>query len=283
MMLLVPGDPLRPRHPDEHFAPEAQAAREAGLAVAVVDHDALARGDDAERAVASVPSGGAAVYRGWMLRSERYARFTDVLAKRGVTVRTTAEQYRRAHELPGWYPTLAAVTPLSAWTMGADRADFDQARLAFGAGPAVVRDYVKSMKHYWDEAAFVADVGDGDAAWKVASRLRQLREDDFVGGFVLREFEPFTSAEVRTWWVDGRCVLTGSHPDTPHDQPPGEIDLGWLTPLIGALGLPFVTADLALRADGVWRVVEVGDGQVSDRPISIEPSVIIAAVVGGSS
>lgn len=282
-MLLVPCDPLRPRRPDEHFAPEAQAAREAGLAVAVVDHDALARGDDAERAVASVPGGGTAIYRGWMLRTERYARFTHVLAKRGVTVRTTGEQYRRAHELPGWYPALAAVTPRSAWTTAADRADFDQARLALGAGPAVVRDYVKSMKHYWDEAAFVADVGDGDAAWKVASRLRQLREDDFVGGFVLREFEPFTSAEVRTWWVDGRCVLIGPHPDTPYDQPPGEIDLRWLTPLIGALGLPFVTADLALRADGVWRVVEVGDGQVSDRPISIEPAMIIAAVVGGST
>jgi hypothetical protein len=49
------------------------------------------------------------------------------------------------------------------------------------------------------------------------------------------------------------------------------------------LNLPFVTVDLALRADGVWRVVEVGDGQVSDRPISIEPARIIAAVVGGSS
>ncbi|WP_446220731.1 ATP-grasp domain-containing protein [Micromonospora sp. IBHARD004] len=35
---------------------------------------------------------------------------------------------------------------------------------------------------------------------------------------------------------------------------------------MAALDLPLVTADLALRADGVWRVVEVGDGQVSDRP-----------------
>ncbi|MFI6265366.1 ATP-grasp domain-containing protein [Micromonospora sp. NPDC051006] len=281
-MLLVPGDPLRPRRPDEHFAPEAQAAREAGWVVAVVDHDALERGDGAERAVASVPSGGTAIYRGWMLGSGRYARLTHVLAQRGVTVRTTAEQYRRAHELPEWYPALAGVTPRSAWTTSADRADFDQARLTLGAGPAVVRDHVKSMKHYWDEAAFIADLGDRDAAWKVASRLRQLRDDDFVGGFVLREFESFTSAEVRTWWVDGRCVLIGPHPDTPHDQPPGELDLGWLRPLIGELDLPFVTADLALRADGVWRLVEVGDGQVSDRPITIEPAAIIAALVGGS-
>lgn len=63
--------------------------------------------------------------------------------------------------------------------------------------------------------------------------------------------------------------------DTPYEQPPGEIDLHWLTRLIAALGLPLVTADLALHANGVWRVVEVGDGQVSDRPISIEPAMIM--------
>jgi hypothetical protein len=118
VILLVPANPLRPRRPDEHFAAEAQAAREAGLDVAVVDHDALARVDDVERAVASVSVRGVAVYRGWMLRSEQYAAFAEVLAGRGVTLRTTGEQYRRAHELPGWYPDLAPVTPRSEWTTG---------------------------------------------------------------------------------------------------------------------------------------------------------------------
>jgi ATP-grasp domain, R2K clade family 3 len=42
--------------------------------------------------------------------------------------------------------------------------------------------------------------------------------------------------------------------------------------------LPFVTVDLALRADGVWRVVELGDGQVSDRPAAITPSALIDAL-----
>ena len=30
--------------------------------------------------------------------------------------------------------------------------------------------------------------------------------------------------------------------------------------------MPFITVDLVRRSDGAWRVVEVGDGQVSDRP-----------------
>ncbi len=279
MILVVPANPLRSRYPDEHFAAEAQAARASGLDVAVVDHDALARGADARRAVASVSGSGTAVYRGWMLTSERYAAFAEALAERGVVLRTGGEQYRRAHELPGWYAALAAVTPPSAWTTGPAQTDFDRARVELGAGPAVLRDYSKSMKHYWDEAAFIPDLEDSAAAWSVASRFLELREDDFVGGFVLRRFERFACAEVRTWWIDGVCVLTGPHPDSPNDSAPIELDLAPIAPLIARLGLPFVTVDLALRTDGVWRVIELGDGQVSDRPTTIETQMMITALI----
>ncbi|MBG6066329.1 hypothetical protein [Micromonospora ureilytica] len=60
MMLLVPANPLRPRRPDDHFAPEAHAARAVGIDVAAIDHDALTR-DDPHRAIAAVPADGAAV------------------------------------------------------------------------------------------------------------------------------------------------------------------------------------------------------------------------------
>ncbi|MGA8113534.1 MAG: ATP-grasp domain-containing protein, partial [Actinocatenispora sp.] len=303
-MLLVPGDVLRPRRPDEHFAPEALAARDAGLTVAVVDHDALADGR-ADAAVTRVPPGEDAVYRGWMLGAGRYAGFAAALAARGTTLRTTPEQYRRAHELPGWYDALAPLTPRSVWTSGDDRAGFDQARAELGTGAAVLRDHTKSMKHYWHEAMYVPDLADADAAWRVAARLRELRGDDFTGGFVLRRFEEFASAEVRTWWVGGDCVLVGAHPDTPDDPPPADLDLTPLVPLVASLNLPFVTVDLARRADSaqradsvrragsarradparrsddVWRIVELGDGQVSDRPVSLAPDALIAALHPG--
>ncbi|SCL37728.1 hypothetical protein GA0074692_4767 [Micromonospora pallida] len=277
-MLLVPADPLRPRHPDPHFAPEALTAREAGVPVALVDHDALARGD-ADAALRRLPGEGEAVYRGWMLHADRYAAFAEALATRGVTLRTRPDQYRRAHELPGWYADLAPVTPVTVWTSGDGRDAFDQARTELGDGPAVLRDYCKSMKHYWHEATLIPDLADAEAAWAVARRFRELREDDFVGGFVLRRFEQFTSAEVRTWWRDGQCVLVGPHPDTPNLPPDTTPDLTTITPLVAALSLPFVTVDLAQRDDGVWRVVELGDAQVSDRPATITPARLLTPLL----
>jgi hypothetical protein len=278
MMVLLPADGLRPRRPDEHYAAEAAAARDLGFDVALVDHDALARGGDGDAAVARVPSGSAAVYRGWMLRSEHYAAMAAALAARDVALRTSADDYRRAHELPGWYAAAVGVTPESMWTEGDARDDFAAACGALPAGPAVLRDYTKSMKHYWHEAAFIPDVSDADAAWRVAARFRELRGDDFTGGFVVRHFEPFTGAEVRTWWVDGACRLRTAHPDTPDDQPPADLDLAPVAAVIGQLRLPFVTADLARHTDGRWRLVEIGDGQVSDRPASTPAADLIGTL-----
>lgn len=277
-MILVPADVLRPRRPDEHFAAEAAAARAAGWVVALVDHDALAAGGDADAAVARVPAGADAVYRGWMLGAGAYAGMAGALHRRGVSLRTDAARYRRAHELPGWSAALAGWTPDTTWTTGDDRAGFDRARAELGRGPAVLRDWTKSMKHYWDEAVYLPDLTDADAAWRVASRLRELRGDEFTGGFVLRRFEHFIGAEVRTWWVNGECRLLSAHPDSPEELPPADLDLSLLGPVVAGLGLPFVTVDLRQRTDGVWRVIEVGDGQVSDRPASTAPEAFVAAL-----
>jgi hypothetical protein len=280
MLLIVPADVLRPRRPDEHFAAEAAAARAAGHQVGLVDHDALVAGEPG-RAVQRIPAGASpAVYRGWMLDAGAYAGFASALAGRGTTLRTDPGRYRRAHELPGWYEALAAFTPPSTWTTGDDRAAFEAARQALGPGPAVLRDYTKSMKHYWHEAAFVPDLADPQGAWSVAERLRELRGDDFTGGFVLRRFETFTGAEARTWWAGGVCRLITAHPDTADALPPADLDVAFLSPAIAALGLPFVTVDLARHTDGRWRVVELGDGQVSDRPATTEAEELIGALQG---
>ncbi|MFJ6479091.1 MULTISPECIES: ATP-grasp domain-containing protein [unclassified Streptomyces] len=270
-------DPLNERRVDAHFAAEARQLRDTGGTALLIDHDALLAGD-AERAVARVPDGpGAVWYRGWMIPSGHYAALDAVLRRRGGELVVTPEAYRRAHELPGWYETFAGLTPVSSWLPAGPGTVPDPEGLAaltvgLPPGPAVIKDYVKSRKHEWDEACYVPDLADRAALHRVVARFVELQGEFLAGGVVVRAFEHFVTpegaaAEVRVWWRDGAPRLVTAHPDSPVGEVPGPALASALEPVraaVEALGCPFVTTDLALRADGVWRVVEVGDGQVSD-------------------
>ncbi|WP_046497459.1 ATP-grasp domain-containing protein [Streptomyces odonnellii] len=280
---LFCSDPLRPVRPDPVFAEEAALARALGARTALLDHDALLGGDTTE-ALARVPRGsGPYWYRGWMMDPAVYGALERDLYERGCVLLTDARGYRRAHELPGWYEEFAALTPRSVWQArppGAAPAPGELAALAapLGPGPGVVKDYVKSRKHEWDEACFVPELTDHGRLAAVVERFFALQEDTLAGGVVLRAYERFAEGgEARVWWVDGAPVLVTAHPDTPDRLPDPE--LGAVGEAVRALGCRFVTTDLALRSDGEWRVVEVGDGQVSGVPAGADATALFTALV----
>jgi ATP-grasp domain, R2K clade family 3 len=78
----------------------------------------------------------------------------------------------------------------------------------------------------------------------------------------------------------GQRHLRGDHRAPRHTRRPdaGGFSPGPAAALIDALRLPFVTADFARREDGVWRLIELGDGQVSDRPATTPPHALITAL-----
>lgn len=146
-----------------------------------------------------------------------------------------------------------------------------------GPGPGVVKDFVKSRKHEWHEACYVPELADGEHLASAVGRFMELQGTYLSGGLVLRSFEPFVAGgEARVWWVDGEAVLVTAHPDTPGSAPVPEP--AFLREAVGRLGLRWVTTDVALREDGVWRVVEVGDGQVSGLPAEAEAGALFAAL-----
>lgn len=276
--LLVPCDPLTPSRPDEHFAPEAEAAKAAGWNVVRMDHDALMQGSASTLFRAQNLEPGDGIYRGWMVPGRRYAALWLSMSERGIRLPT---EYDKAHELPGWYWSFCNLTPHSVWTQGDSIDRFVHLCETFGSGPAVLRDYTKSEKHYWNDACYIPDVADIEAATDVALKFQFLRDESFTGGYVLRRFESFVGAEARLWCRRGRVVLTTAHPDTPDEIPNPRNADGFLRSIESSLtdaGLDFVTIDVARRDDGQWRVVEVGDGQVSDRPSSCDPHEFIAAI-----
>jgi hypothetical protein len=284
--LLLCADPLaspRSRRPDPHFAREAEHA----ATVAVIDHDALVRGETAA-AVRRVPDGlGPAWYRGWMVTGAQYTALAAALAERGCVLATPPGAYERAHELPGWYDVFAAHTPASVHTTDLDSIEawLPSAAQTLGAASAIVKDWVKSCKHEWESACYIPDLSDQAATARVVTRFRELRGADLYGGVVLRAFEDLTgpggaTRQARVWWLDGEPVLVTAHPDTPETIV--EPDLAGLDAPVAALGCRFITTDLAQRSDGAWRVIEVGDGQVSDYPRGATVAPLIAGLTRGS-
>lgn len=248
--MLLPNDPIRPARPDPAFAPSVSPSERPQL----LDHEALLRGDidAAVRRVAR--DAGPQWYRGWMIPSARYEDLARAMADRGTPLIVQSLDYRKAHELPGWYATFAHLTPASTWSH-----DTTVPPLPPSDGAFVVKDWVKSRKHAWATACFAPSA---DAVPAIAAEMVRLAGEGLAGGVVVRAFERFVGREARVFWLDGEPVLSVAHPDDP-----GEITLpplGEIADAVRALGCRFVTTDLVAREDGVWRVVEVGDGQVSD-------------------
>ncbi|MFD9844066.1 ATP-grasp domain-containing protein [Streptomyces parvus] len=285
---LFCADPLRASRPDPQFADDLAAARAAGGRIALLDHDALLAGDAAGAVARVARDSGPYWYRGWMIPSARYAELEAALGARGCSLLTDAVGYRRAHELPGWYAEFDGLTPHSVWRAavpGDPPPSADElAGIAapLGPGPGIVKDFVKSRKHEWDEACYVPELADRVQLASVVGRFLELQGDFLAGGLVLRAFEPFVAGgEARVWWVDGEAVLVTAHPDTPDRHPVPELPS--VREAVGRLGLRWVTTDLALREDGVWRVVEVGDGQVSGVPVGAETGELFAALAAAGA
>ncbi|MFJ8886642.1 ATP-grasp domain-containing protein [Streptomyces sp. NPDC102402] len=277
-------DPLRRGHPDPRFAQEVAAARRAGARIALLDHDALLAGDTRAATGRVARDSGAYGYRGWMIPPGRYEELERTLTGRGCSLLTDASAYRTAHELPGWYEAFAGLTPRSVWrALSAGEAlpgpaVWSGLAGSLAPGPGIVKDFVKSRKHEWHEACFVPELADVDRLTGVVGRFVELQGDFLAGGVVLREYEPFVpGGEARVWWVDGEAVRVTAHPDTPGRVP--EPGLGAVGEAVRALGCRWVTTDLALRRDGVWRVVEVGDGQVSGLPADDDGEWLFAALL----
>ena len=290
---IYPCDPLDPRRVDDVFSGEWQVARDLGFETAFVDVDALDR--DPERSAKGVPvqrEWSPAIYRGWMLSARNYARLCGALVKRKVQLINTATEYAHAHHLPESFAAIAEYSPKTVWTD--DGASFDPARVTtllepFGRSPIIVKDYVKSQKHYWKEACFVPDASDHQAVERVVRRFIELQDTSFVGGLVFREFvklEPIgthpksglpLTLEYRLFFLNGRLLTASEYWDEcaypsvtlPHDL---------FAKIASGVRSRFFTMDVARTMDGAWIVMELGDGQVAGLPGKLPPRTFYEAL-----
>lgn len=296
MRLIYCCDPLEPKRPEPDFEAEVAVCESLGCGRSLIDFEALTMENDFEKAIGRVKPADEttpAVYRGWMVTAEQYQELYRALGMKGLRLINTPEQYRHCHHLPENYPVIEPYTPRTAWLPVDEEFAIDSIHdvlRQFGDGPVIVKDYVKSQKHYWSEACFLCRASDAASAERVVARFLDLQEDSLTGGLVFREYvelEPLASheksgmpltKEFRIFFLDGEPVLVceyweqGRYGDL---QPPLQPFLEVATKVCSR----FFTMDVAKRRDGDWVIIELGDGQVAGLPERSAPETLYRALI----
>lgn len=185
------------------------------------------------------------VYRGWMFNIDDYTKLYDQLIKSGANPITTPEQYKSAHYMPEWVDKLKGLTPethcfknLVASVEFVKHHDSHQ---------YFVKDFVKSLKGV---NSSIIEHAEELEDWIDQS---EFFRGEIEGGICLREIEHFQEdTEQRFFVFNGK--ITSNNVEVP--------DIVYK--VIDIIDLPFFTVDVVLDDKDEWRVVEIGDGQVSD-------------------
>jgi hypothetical protein len=288
MHILFPQNPLMRKLPEPIFEPEYDAAKALGFACLLFDEEALSAGDTEgafKRLLAG--DGGEVLYRGWILTEERYRSFYDALAGRGYRLVSTTEQYAGVTYFPNYYPKIRDCSPAAVWTDTPDAYRAWSEARKLGDGPFVLKDHIKSAKHLWHEACFVPKGAGRENFEHIAENLKNEQGKSFFRGFVVKQYVPLKSRgqsaraypqceEYRLFFWKGELLIASHY----HRQPENAVDWTPFVEVARRFDAPFFTMDVALTEAGAWIVVDMGAGECSSLPPSLEPTRFYQALAG---
>lgn len=241
--LLFPSSPLQPKVADDIFQEQAGVFRSLGFGVSLFSLEDLQAGVFKLRG--AIPAGVTVVYRGWMLSASEYERLAAGVEAYGGKALNSPKAYLTCHHLPNWYPLVKEFT--AETTVFPVDENLPEALSSLGWERVFLKDYVKSLKTAGGSA-----ISKPEEVKTFIAEMEKFR-GAIEGGVCARRFESFRpDSETRYFVVHGKA-----------HAPSGEVPA-----LVKEIALrvpsPFFAVDVAIREDGVPRIVELGDGQVSD-------------------
>ena len=244
MHILYPSDPFNKSVADEAYAEEFDAWRALGQSCSLFSFEDFEVGEFKPKPM--LATGESVLYRGWMVAPEMYARLHSAICTKGGVPITDPAQYRGCHYLPEWYSLCEDITPETV--IVPKDADFVSA-LAGKDWPAYfVKDYLKSLTIPRGSIAATPE----DVA-VVVSLIEQYR-GAVEGGVCIRRFEKLAvETEERYFVFNGRAYAR------EENVPPLVQDVA------KRIKSSFFSVDVVTSESGELRLIELGDGQVSDR------------------
>lgn len=244
MHLLYPSDPFDPKSVEELYLAEYSAARAAGFSASLFSVEDFEMGEFRPRP--AIPGGATVMLRSWMLTVPRYSQLVAALEARGAQGLTSVDEYQLCHHLPCWYPALESFT--AETVLLPEAAEFESALAEHDWPGYFVKDYVKSVSTAGGAIAErPSDIS------RIVATMKQYR-GEIEGGLCIRkreEYEP--DSEQRYFVLKGRPFSAD------------EVVPSIVSTCAERIASPFFSVDIARRTDGTLRIIELGDGQVSDR------------------
>jgi len=289
MNILFCNNPFDTKTVDPDFDDEFTAAKANGFNTHLFSFEILSKEKDGTNAVRKIKASATLqtiIYRGWMLKPADYGILYDALLLKNYQLVNTAVEYQNCHYLPDSYPFIKAYTPKTVWIKMQDgklnmSTVWDTLK-TFGNAPLIVKDYVKSQKHYWDTACYIPNASDTEKAASVINRFLQLQGEDLNEGIVLREFIDLDDLtvhsksgmplkqEYRLFYVHGNLIGCYNYWEegdyTSTEKPP----IDFFTQIAQNIESNFFSLDIAKTKSGEWIIIETGDGQVAGIPDSAD-------------
>lgn len=178
---------------DYMYVEEYQSAKKEGIRTSLISFEELKKGNVkiALKRVALSEEKELGLYRGWMLKPNQYDLLYHSLLEKNIQLINTPEEYKFCHYLPESYEVIKEFTPKTTFKklVGVFNVeDFLNELNTFDKQAIIIKDYVKSQKHYWEETCFIPNASDKRKVESVIERFIELQDVDLNEGLVFREF-----------------------------------------------------------------------------------------------
>lgn len=274
---------------DTDYEDESVSAKQNGFTAQLFSYESLTKDNDAEFATRSIKQSDTLqkiIYRGWMLKPTHYALLYNALLTKNYELINSPTEYQNCHYLPDSYKFIIGHTPKTIWLkVENQQVNYDQVFneiATFGNSPLIVKDFVKSQKHYWDTACFIPLATDKDKVKSVIEKFAELQGTDLNEGLVIRKFIELNDLtihsksgmplkqEYRLFFLNGQllgCYDYWEEGEYSVDEHP-PLDL--FKEIAKGVESNFFSMDIAKAKNGEWIIIELGDGQVAGLPDKVE-------------
>lgn len=184
------------------------------------------------------------IYRGWMLSYDDYQKFDELLLSKGLCLLSDFDDYIHCHYFPFWYENIKHlnITAKSYYSTDIQNPELPN------DGTFLIKDFVKSNSS--SEGSFASD---SDKLERIIEQLIAHR-GYIEGGLVYREYERYNQKS------EFRIFVFNNKPYTSNDN---IVIPEFVYEIIKLTQSMFFSIDIVRNIDNEYRLVEIGDAQVS--------------------